>query len=222
MPGLFVFANLRTGDENPKTMELGKMKKISLFVLAIAVTALFLGTTGCQRTKGRWNWADNAPPPELRTAPGGDMSGPTGADVPLTGMEWQPVGMAPPPIKDGIVPVENKRWEGVAVYFSYDRSTIGTSERAKVEALAKYLLENIQYHVIVEGHCDERGSDEYNRALGERRALAVKDYLVNLGVGGDRIETVSYGEEKPAVPDATTDSQHAKNRRAEFVIGIRR
>ena len=87
--------------------------------------------------------------------------------------------------------------------------------------MAKYLLENTQYHVIVEGHCDERGSDEYNRTLGERRALAVKDYLVNLGVGAERIETVSYGEEKPAVPDATTDSQHGKNRRAEFVIGIR-
>ena len=196
------------------------MKKISLFVLATAVTAMFLATTGCQRTKGRWNWADNAPPPELRTAPGGDMDGPIGEDDLLTGTDWVDSGMPPPPIND-IIPVENKRWEGVAVYFAYDRSTIGTSERSKVEALAKYLLENTQYHVIVEGHCDERGSDEYNRTLGERRALAVKDYLVNLGVGAERIETVSYGEEKPAVPDATTDSQHGKNRRAEFVIGIR-
>lgn len=113
-----------------------------------------------------------------------------------------------------------KRWEGVVVYFGYDKSTVGVSEQYKVEALAKHLLGNPNYYVIVEGHCDNRGSDEYNRALGERRALAVKSFLVSLGVAEDRVRTVGYGEEKPAVPDATTEAEHAKNRRAEFVLGI--
>lgn len=133
--------------------------------------------------------------------------------------EWTPQGdsLSNP---DGVTGVQEKRWEGVAVYFAYDRSTIGASERAKVEKLAEYLLERVNYTVIVEGHCDERGSDEYNRALGERRALAVKDYLVALGVGAERIRTLSYGIERPAVPNATTETQHGKNRRAEFVLGI--
>ncbi|MDT8391487.1 MAG: OmpA family protein [Lentisphaeria bacterium] len=115
---------------------------------------------------------------------------------------------------------KEKRWEGVVVYFGYDKSTVGVSEQYKVEALAKHLLSNPDYYVIVEGHCDNRGSDEYNRALGERRALAVKSFLVSLGVAEDRVRTVAYGEEKPAVPDAATETEHAKNRRAEFVLGI--
>ncbi len=127
-----------------------------------------------------------------------------------------------PPRRGSIRPIRDQRWEAVKVYFAYDRSTIGTSERPKVEALADYLRAHPTYSVVVEGHCDERGSDEYNRALGERRALAVRDYLVNLGIAPSRIETVSYGEERPAVPNATTELEHAKNRRAEFVIGVRR
>jgi len=120
---------------------------------------------------------------------------------------------------DGL-PANERRWEGVAVYFGYNRATIGVSEQHKVESLGKHLLNNSNYYVIIEGHCDERGSDEYNRALGERRALAVHDYLVTLGVDANRIRTISYGEERPAVPDATTEEQHAKNRRAEFIIGV--
>ena len=108
----------------------------------------------------------------------------------------------------------------MAVYFAYDRSTVGASERSKVETLADFLEEHPRYYVVIEGHCDERGSDEYNRALGERRALAVKEYLTTLGIAGDRIRTVSYGEERPAVPDATTEAKHALNRRAEFLLGV--
>ncbi len=201
------------------------MKRNLFYACLVLLVALVVGlTTGCRRPGARWNWSENAPPPSLRTAPtdGDAMTGPGMAGLEMDGGQWQDLSAAPAPMAGDIVPVENQRWEGVAVYFAYDRSTIGASERAKVETLAKYLQDNQNYNVIVEGHCDERGSDEYNRALGERRALAVKEYLVNLGVAADRIETVSYGEEKPAVPDATSDSQYAKNRRAEFVIGVRR
>jgi peptidoglycan-associated lipoprotein len=71
--------------------------------------------------------------------------------------------------------------------------------------------------VRIEGNCDERGSDDYNMALGERRAKAAKDYLVNLGIASDRISTISYGEEKPADPGHDEEAW-ARNRRAEFVI----
>jgi peptidoglycan-associated lipoprotein len=69
----------------------------------------------------------------------------------------------------------------------------------------------------VEGHCDERGTEEYNRALGERRALAVRDYLMNLGIDGDRIFTISYGEDLPAA-DGHDENAYRLNRRAEFVL----
>lgn len=139
--------------------------------------------------------------------------------------EWGDVG-APLDEIPGVGPdglaANERRWEGVVVYFAYDRSTIGVSEQHKVETLAKHLLANPNYYVVIEGHCDVRGSDEYNRALGERRALAVHDYLITLGVAPTRIRTLSYGEERPAVPNATTEEQHARNRRAEFIIGVGR
>lgn len=148
---------------------------------------------------------------------GGDFQLPSAGGVNGPG-GWgsvdKPAGPAAGSVKN------EKRWEGVVVYFGYDKSTVGASEQYKVEALAKHLLANPNYYVIVEGYCDSRGSDEYNRALSERRALAVKSYLISLGVAEGRVRTVGFGEEKPAVPQATTEVEHAKNRRAEFVLGI--
>lgn len=117
---------------------------------------------------------------------------------------------------------QERRWEGVAVYFAYDRSTIGAAERPKLETLADFLDQHPNYKVIIEGHADNRGSDEYNRGLSERRALAVKEYLVDLGVTAERLQTIAYGEDKPAVPNATSETQHANNRRVEFVFLIPR
>lgn len=102
------------------------------------------------------------------------------------------------------------------VYFPYDQDQISASERGKVERVAEFLNSHAGTGVIVEGHCDERGSAEYNRALGERRALSVKQYLGGLGIPENRIKTISYGEERPAVQGSNEDS-YAKNRRAEFI-----
>lgn len=113
-------------------------------------------------------------------------------------------------------------WAQVVVYFAFDSSALGTAELPKLETLAGHLRENPEYAVVVEGHCDDRGSDEYNRALGENRALVVRDQLISLGIDGSRLETVSYGEEKPAVANATGESQHAMNRRAQFIVGTRK
>ncbi|MBQ9771148.1 MAG: OmpA family protein [Lentisphaeria bacterium] len=97
------------------------------------------------------------------------------------------------------------------VYFRFDQSAIATSEYAKLDKIVSYLSANPGTGVVIEGHCDTKGSDEYNRGLGERRALAAKDYLVNKGVAENRIRTVSYGEEKPAGNDDSL------NRRDEFI-----
>ena len=136
--------------------------------------------------------------------------------------DWVSTDDPLPPREGAIVPIQDQRVSGIVVYFAYDRATVGTSERPKLETLANYMLQHPTYCAVVEGHCDERGSEEYNRGLGERRALSVRDYLTSLGVDATRVETVGYGEEQPAVPNAMSEAQHSRNRRAEFVIGVRR
>lgn len=102
------------------------------------------------------------------------------------------------------------------VYFAYDNSNVSSSQTPKLEAAAKYMTSNPSAGLIVEGHCDERGSAEYNMGLGERRALAVREYLVNLGVPETRLQTISYGTERPADP-GHNESAWLKNRRAELI-----
>ena len=104
-----------------------------------------------------------------------------------------------------------------AVYFDYDSAQINPSERSKLDGVADHLKQNTAQGLTVEGHCDERGSNEYNLSLGERRALAVRAYLVGLGIDGARIQTKSYGEERP-VAMGHDEASWSQNRRAEFVI----
>ena len=194
------------------------LKKLSLVAVALVIASVL---PGCRTPKIKDDYRGLPPPSEVGMGTLGDD---TQIAFPEGPSEWQDPNVPFVDAEAGlgtVAPGTEKRWEGVAVYFAYDRSTIGESERPKVETLAQYLQQHNTYYVIVEGHCDDRGSDEYNRALGERRALAVRDYLVALGVADNRIQTVGYGEEKPAVPDATSEAQHAKNRRAEFLIGVK-
>ncbi len=103
------------------------------------------------------------------------------------------------------------------VYFAYDSYQLPRSEIPKIEEVADYMEENRDVRLIVEGHCDERGSREYNMALGEHRALAVRAYLVGLGINSSRIQTRSYGEEKP-VDFGHNEAAWRRNRRVEFVL----
>ena len=102
------------------------------------------------------------------------------------------------------------------VYFHYDQNTITDSEIHKIETVAKYLLDHPKAAIVIEGYCDERGTDEYNRALGERRALAAKLLLSDYGIEDNRIKTVTYGEERP-VDSGHLEASWAKNRRDEFI-----
>jgi len=103
------------------------------------------------------------------------------------------------------------------IYFEYNKSNIRPEYQPTLENISKWLGENGGSQLLIEGHCDERGTDEYNLALGERRALAVRRYLIALGVGSDRVHTISYGEEKPAMY-GSDESAWSKNRRAEFKV----
>ncbi len=102
------------------------------------------------------------------------------------------------------------------VYFDFDTSTVSSEFSAILDAHAKFLNERSNTKVLVEGHADERGTPEYNIALGERRAKAVVTYLENMGVSSSQISVVSYGEEKPMIKDRS-ESAFAKNRRAVLV-----
>ncbi len=103
------------------------------------------------------------------------------------------------------------------VYFAFDASQIKEGELPKIEAVAQHLQANPTRVVMIDGNCDERGSNEYNLALGELRAGAVQKYMLSLGIAPERVQTKSYGEEKPAVA-GSGESVWAKNRRGEFSI----
>jgi peptidoglycan-associated lipoprotein len=105
------------------------------------------------------------------------------------------------------------------VHFDFDKYNLRAEDRDALNRHAKWFLENQKYSALIEGHCDEKGTEEYNLALGERRAEAVKKYLSDMGVGAARIKTVSYGEEYP-LDTAQTEEAFAKNRRAHFVVSL--
>lgn len=123
----------------------------------------------------------------------------------------------PMPMKD-IFSKYGTPWTEGVVYFDFDKSTVPETEYPKVNAVIKHLQDNPGTLALVEGHCDDRGSDEYNRGLGDRRANSVREYMIAAGIAGERIRTISYGEEKPVVVGAQNDADHAKNRRGQFVI----
>ncbi|MBW2265168.1 MAG: peptidoglycan-associated lipoprotein Pal, partial [Deltaproteobacteria bacterium] len=103
------------------------------------------------------------------------------------------------------------------IYCQFDKSTLLPEAKATLREKAKWLLAHSSVSVIIEGHCDERGTSEYNIALGDRRGRSAKSYLVNLGVGSHRMTTISYGEEKP-IALGHSERAWAKNRRAQLVI----
>jgi len=117
-------------------------------------------------------------------------------------------------------PAEVKSFEELLIkdiYFDFNKYDIKDKYKENLHRLADYLISHPLTKLIIEGHCDERGTNEYNLALGERRAISVRNYLISLGVPANRIQTVSYGEERP-VCEEHNESCWQQNRRAHFVI----
>ncbi len=111
--------------------------------------------------------------------------------------------------------MSNPLLDQTTIYFGFDRSEIRPEFKEILNAHAEYLKSNTQARIILEGHCDERGTVEYNLALGERRANATKSYLITQGVSTSQIDTVSFGEERPAMV-GSSENAWAKNRRSEI------
>ncbi len=141
--------------------------------------------------------------------------------------EAQPRPAAPPPPPPAPVPTPPpgpsisqqafQEFQNQDVYFDFDKYDLRTDARTTLDRKASFLNQNSSVRVQVEGHCDERGTNEYNMALGERRANAAKQYLTTAGISAGRLSTISYGEERPLDP-GHTEAAWARNRRAHFVI----
>lgn len=113
--------------------------------------------------------------------------------------------------------IQKNMFESESIYFEFDSSALSPVAQSVLNGKADYLRDNPGSQVIIEGHCDERGTPEYNLALGDRRAESAKSFLVNLGIDASRFTTVSYGEENP-VDTGHDEEAWAKNRRAKFLI----
>ena len=202
------------------------MSFTKMLIGGIAALALVFGATGCA-----WFESGEDDSLEMFKVKGGGPGGVRGVEGGSGGAgsaeinsiggihggaagpaEWN--SATPGPYDDFGIPIPGVTLP--TVYFQFDSSRISSSESPKLDEIASYLMSNSGTGVVIEGNCDSRGSDEYNRALGERRALAAKEYLTGRGVAESRIRTISYGEERPAV-QGEDEAARAKNRRDEFV-----
>ncbi len=115
-------------------------------------------------------------------------------------------------------PQDREKYRAQIVYFEFDRANVSSGEASKVQEVAtRFRNEDPSTDLLIEGHCDERGTEEYNRSLGERRALAIRELLVASGVPADRIHTVSFGKDKPGEP-GHNEAAWSRNRRGEFIL----
>lgn len=116
-------------------------------------------------------------------------------------------------------PQDREALKAERVQFDLDSATIKKSEKPKLDRVAAYMKANPAHDVLIEGHCDERGTEGYNLSLGERRAMAAREYLISVGANGKDIYTISYGETRPIEP-LHSDAAYSKNRRGEFVVAL--
>ena len=173
------------------------MKRIS------ACVAVALIAAGCSSTP------KNEPSVSDRSTPGTPGTGSTAQTTPST-TPRSTESLTGNPLTD-----PNNVLSKRSVYFDFDSNAVKDEYRNMIQAHARYLNDNRSRNIRIEGNCDERGSREYNLALGQRRAEAVKKVMTVLGVGDNRIETVSYGEEKPKNP-GHDEAAWAENRRADI------
>ena len=201
------------------------MKRYYLFKILLLGLFLAVGATGCKkRVMGPTPIPGTAQKPASPgTAPRIDNVRPvsTPPDVGATQLPTDTATGGIPTSADleliqGMIP-DRERFKAETVYFDYDRAAVKASEKGRIETVANYFKQHSAEKLQIEGHCDERGTEEYNRALGERRALAIREYLVNLGVAADRVYTLSWGEDKPA-DQGHDETAWGKNRRGEFIL----
>lgn len=208
------------------------MKSVNFASILLIALVLSVGSVGCKKGVKNPTPIPGAPTGEVPTTRQNNFPPATGGN---TGGNVIPFNngansTAIPPNTDGSIPgvadigelidgkvADREIFKSQTVYFDLDRSVVKSSEVSKVEAVAAHLKSNPNDALQIEGHCDDRGPENYNLSLGERRAQSVRELLVSLGVDATRILTISYGEAKPAVEGAD-ETAWSQNRRGEFVL----
>lgn len=176
-------------------------------VLALSIAALL--AAGC--AKKQTVKSEGAPAAPEAAAPAPVVEAPVKEAPPA------PAPVTPPAVSPGVAVTEERLSQFDDVRFDFDKSEVKEEGRRTCQVVADFLKKNPAAKIQIEGHCDERGTSEYNMALGERRATAVMNYLVSLGVPKGALSTVSFGKEKPLDP-GHDEAAWAKNRRAHFVL----
>jgi peptidoglycan-associated lipoprotein len=196
------------------------MKMSKLIYPLVCAMAVTLATTGCKHTPGKVTVLPGTNPPMVADQnnpstfpPGGTLPQQDNvrSTVPPGGGNQPSPDMYLDMIKDPAA------LAAYTVHFAYDSSAVKKSEQANLQSVASALSSDANTKLLIEGNCDERGTEEYNRALGERRALALREALAKIGVDPMRVRTISYGKDKPADP-GHDDAAWAKNRRGDFIL----
>jgi len=184
------------------------MKKHFQFASLVLLGTLAIVGTACTCAKPK-----PTPPPEVKAAP------PAPTPVPVKQEEFKPAPVEKPVVDELAGDLERLNKAGYLkdAFFDFDKFNVRADQRDTLAADAEWLKKYPKVKIQIEGHCDERGTAQYNMALGEKRAQAVKDYVTSLGVDPSRIETVSYGKERPFVKGHNEEAW-AQNRRGHFVI----
>jgi peptidoglycan-associated lipoprotein len=192
------------------------MKSKTLFNLIALGAALVISGTGCRHTpQNQKNITGSERPHNPNPGP---ENAPAITD---TGTGVNPTPM----VGGGPLPTDGRAgWAANSdilaeqtIHFDYDKSAIKAHEQTKVDAVADYLKSHANVAVRVEGNCDERGTEEYNRSLGERRALAARERIVSAGIDPSRVDIITYGKDKPVALEHV-EAAFAKNRRDDFVV----
>ncbi len=195
------------------------MKNANLIATSFLSITLVAGMSGCKhRPPNTIDIPENGGPPSSSNQTPGPGAG--DATSGSTGTTSSPLDNGPvyTQLFDGPHTEDRAIFQADTIYFDFDSSTIKPSEESKLQAVANYFKDNKKVEgLIIEGNCDERGTEKYNLSLGERRALAAREYLVNLGVDAQRLKTITYGASRPVDP-GHDESAWKKNRRDDFVL----
>jgi len=192
------------------------MKRINNLAIFFAILILALAAFGCRsRVKDQ---------PAPQPAPITDTAPDVSLEPPVTPVE-EPADFVAPQVQEETIPSDLQEANRLAhergwirdAFFPFDESTLTAEAQEALTVSAQWLKNNPQFSLTIEGHCDERGTEQYNLALGDRRANVARDHLMTLGVDGGRIKTVSYGEERP-FETGNSESAWAQNRRAHLVL----
>jgi len=194
------------------------MKNANLIAMFFLSVALAAGMTGCKhRSPNVTSIPDNGGPPSNS----GQTPGAGVGEATPNAITSEPIPLdngAYAPLFNGPHNEDREKFQADTIYFDFDSSTIKAAEEAKLQAVASYFKDNPKVEgLIIEGNCDQRGTEKYNLSLGERRALAAREYLANLGVNPQRLKTITFGASRP-VDSGHDESAWKKNRRDDFVL----